>query len=331
MRDTGGRHHDAHDDTVDMVRDAAARLFADQVDDALREAAEAAEMGAGSGRLDAFARECEAIGLMDAMGESPSIQALPIAAAVASEAGRHAVPLPIVEAMVARWAARPLDAPERERIAVAAPAAGRVFARAPRAWRTLHLALRLAQCTGAMEAALARAVRHAAEREQFGRPIAAFQAIQHQLAVAAEESAAARVATDAMIDRLARDGLRPGGMDADAYPVGSDCSIGSGPLPPVPAVAASLIEGPGGPATDAAWRALAIARIRVAEATGIVVETAHQVHGAIGFTREHGLHHLTRRLMAWRDDHGGEAHWAAALGAHLAARGPLWELMTGDD
>lgn len=328
MSDTGAGRPTANDDTLALVRDAAARLFDDRVDDALREAAES---NSGGGRLAALSRDCEAIGLLDALGESPSIEALPMAAAVAMETGRHAVPLPIVEAMVARWAGRPQDAPDRECIAVAAPAAARVFARSPRAWRTLHLALRLAQATGAMEAALARAVRHAAEREQFGRPIAAFQAIQHQLAVAAEESSAARVATDAMIDRLARDGLRAGGMDADACPIGSEGSIGSGSTPPVRVVAAPPLEGPGGPATDTAWRALAVARIRVAEATSVLVETAHQVHGAIGFTREHGLHHLTRRLMAWRDDHGSESRWAAALGAHLSARGPLWELLTGDD
>jgi len=41
---------------------------------------------------------------------------------------------------------------------------------------------------------------------------------------------------------------------------------------------------------------------------------AHQVHGAMGFTEEFGLHRFTRRLWSWRSEFGGDAHWAARLG-----------------
>jgi acyl-CoA dehydrogenase len=54
---------------------------------------------------------------------------------------------------------------------------------------------------------------------------------------------------------------------------------------------------------------------------GISVEIAHQVHGAMGFTHEHQLHHFTRRLWAWRDEHGSEAVWQARLGEHLCELG----------
>jgi acyl-CoA dehydrogenase len=40
---------------------------------------------------------------------------------------------------------------------------------------------------------------------------------------------------------------------------------------------------------------------------------AHQVHGAIGFTRDYPLHSYTRRLMGWRSDFGGD-RWAELLG-----------------
>ena len=45
---------------------------------------------------------------------------------------------------------------------------------------------------------------------------------------------------------------------------------------------------------------------------------AHQVHGAIGFTREDSLRHRTRRLWAWRDEFGPETVWAVELGRRIA-------------
>jgi hypothetical protein len=38
------------------------------------------------------------------------------------------------------------------------------------------------------------------------------------------------------------------------------------------------------------------------------------VHGAIGISAEHVLHHYARRQHGWRMAHGGEAWWAARLG-----------------
>lgn len=53
---------------------------------------------------------------------------------------------------------------------------------------------RTVQCVGAIEAVLAMAVEYAGQREQFGRPIAKFQAVQHMLAELAGESAVAGAA-----------------------------------------------------------------------------------------------------------------------------------------
>lgn len=145
---------------------------------------------------------------------------------------------------------------------------------------------RSAQMAGALAAILAQATRYAGERRQFGRPIGAFQAIQHQLAVLAGQAAAADVAAAAAFRAATRS-----------------------PLPRVEA---------------------AIAKIRAGEAAGVGAAVAHQVHGAIGFTYEHSLHFLTRRLWSWRAEFGGESHWAARLGAMVCARGAdrLWADLT---
>jgi alkylation response protein AidB-like acyl-CoA dehydrogenase len=106
-------------------------------------------------------------------------------------------------------------------------------------------AVRLQQMAGALEKILEQSVQHALDRTQFGRPIAKFQAVQHNLATLAGE-------------------------------------------------------------------------------------VAHQVHGAMGFTYEHSLHHATRRLWAWREEFGNETAWAQRLGRMVAAHGAdqLWSFIT---
>jgi len=80
----------------------------------------------------------------------------------------------------------------------------------------------------------------------------------------------------------------------------------------------------------AAWPEIAAARVRAGAAANRAAMTAHQVHGAIGFTDEHQLRHLTRRLWSWRDEFGTERFWAEALGRTAAEAGPdgLWPLLT---
>jgi len=60
--------------------------------------------------------------------------------------------------------------------------------------RTLQAAAAAAQMAGALMAVFQRTLQYANERQQFGRPIAKFQAIQHQLAVMGEHVFAARMA-----------------------------------------------------------------------------------------------------------------------------------------
>jgi acyl-CoA dehydrogenase len=60
--------------------------------------------------------------------------------------------------------------------------------------------IRAQQLAGAMERGLDYALTYAQERKQFGRPIGKFQAIQHMLAEAAGQHAAATAAADLAID-----------------------------------------------------------------------------------------------------------------------------------
>jgi acyl-CoA dehydrogenase len=78
--------------------------------------------------------------------------------------------------------------------------------------------------------------------------------------------------------------------------------------------------------------AVASAKIRAADAAREGALIAHQVHGAIGVTGEHALHHATLRLWAWREEFGNEAWWAARLGRRVLRSGPVpyWPTLTAD-
>lgn len=75
---------------------------------------------------------------------------------------------------------------------------------------------------------------------------------------------------------------------------------------------------------------IAAARVRTGEAAGIAAGLAHQLHGAIGFTAEHRLHWFTTALWSWRDEAGGQRLWADMLGsAALGAGGAgFWQFVT---
>ncbi|MAL77978.1 MAG: acyl-CoA dehydrogenase [Sneathiella sp.] len=74
----------------------------------------------------------------------------------------------------------------------------------------------------------------------------------------------------------------------------------------------------------------AAAKTRVSEAAGIICSHAHQVHGAIGFTYEHDLHFRTRRLWSWRDEFGSDSYWSDWIGAQILEKeaDDIWSWLT---
>jgi len=153
--------------------------------------------------------------------------------------------------------------------------------------------IRSAQMAGAMHCLLEQSVRYACERVQFGRTISRFQIIQQELAKLAGESAAAAAASESAFAAAAKYAADPDQYDTPRFEI---------------AVAKTLIGG------------------SVERAAGI----AHQTHGAIGFTYEHGLHFATRRLWSWRGEFGTDIYWAAELGRAAIGRGAdeLWDYIT---
>lgn len=78
----------------------------------------------------------------------------------------------------------------------------------------------------------------------------------------------------------------------------------------------------------------AIAAAERGDATfALAAAIAHQVHGAIGFAREHRLNLYTRRLWSWREEFGDENYWWGWLGRAAAQVGgeALWPFLTGGD
>ena len=49
---------------------------------------------------------------------------------------------------------------------------------------------------------------------------------------------------------------------------------------------------------------------------------AHQAHGAMGMTQEYALHHLSRRLWAWRHEYARPEEWPALVGRWAEQAGP---------
>jgi acyl-CoA dehydrogenase len=66
---------------------------------------------------------------------------------------------------------------------------------------------------------------------------------------------------------------------------------------------------------------IATAKLLAGRAAVAAARAAHQVHGAIGVTREHALGVQTRRLWAWRSEFGTEQEWADRLAQAMLRAG----------
>ncbi|GAA1754417.1 acyl-CoA dehydrogenase family protein [Aeromicrobium alkaliterrae] len=146
------------------------------------------------------------------------------------------------------------------------------------------------QTCSAMNSAVTSSVEHVHEREQFGRRLSKFQVVQHLVAEAAAESALAQAATENALTAVVQNGF-------------SDSS---------------------------STMAIATARTCVGHAVASVVRTTHQLHGALGTTREHRLRQFTMPALTWRNDYGSVRFWEDTLArAALGRQGSdLWALIT---
>lgn len=153
----------------------------------------------------------------------------------------------------------------------------------------------VAQIAGALDGALALTIGHANDRQQFGKPIGKFQAVQQHLAVMAEAAAAVNCAGQAA-------------FQAAGYAFSS--SVGRAKFDPEFEIAAAKL------------------RANIAVDAGAAI--AHQVHGGIGFTQDYALHRFTRRLYVWRAAFGNERFWAERVGFLTAAQGSqkIWAYLT---
>jgi len=146
---------------------------------------------------------------------------------------------------------------------------------------------RCVQIIGALDAAAALSVNHTRERVQFGRPLSAFQAVQQSLAGMAGEIERARAAVELAVDTAAEQGFDSADTDY----------------------------------------AVTVAKVAVGRAVGPVTTVAHQLHGAIGVTREHPLWLFTLRAQSWANDYGTTAHYARRLGRLALSAEDPWDLV----
>lgn len=151
--------------------------------------------------------------------------------------------------------------------------------------------VRSIQVCAVLDRILDLSIEHVTSRIQFGRPLSKFQAVQNLVSDIAAEAALARAATEAAL----------------TLAVTSDWSA------------------------DNLEFLVAVARSCTGHAASAVVRNAHQVHGAIGTTREHRLHEFTRAALAWRSEFGSVRYWDDQVtdSAMYASAGGLWGLITG--
>jgi hypothetical protein len=341
-----------------LIEAAATRLFADL---ATSEVVNAAEAGSWP---EALWQAVEAAGFLDALTADrgpAALDGLGDAAAILAAAARHAAPLPLAETLLARWLLKgaglavpdgPLslavDGFELRRTGsgwqitggasaipwarwagVVVVLAGNAVVRLDPARGTLHPhtslageprdALMVDALLPLADAAPAPAGVDAACLRSLG---AVCRAVQ--MAGALDEVLALSV-------RYANDRVQFGRPLAKFQAIQQQLALLAEAVAASAVAAAAAVEAlaQGAPEPEA-WCAVAAAKIRVGEAAGKAAEIAHQVHGAMGFTHEHRLHHLTRRLWSWRDEFGHEVEWATALGHRVAAAGAdgLWPLLT---
>ena len=336
-----------------ILSDVVTRLFTDRV---TKDVIESAETGAWP---DALWQAVEENGLTwplvpESKGGAGGTWG--DAFVVARAAGRHAVPLPIVETIVASWllSASGLDVPsgpltiapvhreERLRLTRAGSGwrLGGVAARVPWGRVAGHVVIVTEAEGRAMVGLASRSAAQVKTDQNLAREprdTLAFDAAPVVAAAPAGRGVPAHAVW--LYGALVRSAQIAGGLDyllrqASQYaterrqfgkPIGSfqviqqNLAVLAGHTAAAGTAAAHAFRA--ADRGDAAFE-IAVAKVRVGEAAGVGASIAHQVHGAIGFTYEHALQFVTRRLWSWRAELGRSVaeRGADALWPHLTAR-----------
>lgn len=344
-----------------ILNDVVTRLFADQV---TKDLLESAETGAWP---DALWQAVEENGLtlpLVAESKGGAGGSWGDAFVVARAAGRHAVPLPLAETIVGSWllSEAGLDVPSGPLTIAPVHRDERLrLTRAGSGWRLSGAAARVpwgraaghvvvvTEAEGrAMVALVARGAGEIQTDQNLAREprdTLRFEAAPVMAAASTGRGMPAHAVY--LYGALVRSGQMAGALDyllhqTSQYaterrqfgkPIGSfqviqqNLAVLAGHTAAAGTAAANAFRA--ADRGDAAFE-IAAAKVRVGEAAGIGASIAHQVHGAIGFTYEHALQFVTRRLWSWRAEFGGEGDWAVELGRSVAERGAdaLWPHLT---
>ncbi len=146
-----------------------------------------------------------------------------------------------------------------------------------------------AHSLGVIRGAVDLATSYVGVRHQFGRPLTSHQVVRHQMAVIVSEMCACEAA-----------------------------------------VSHALAHACGRHPDDRALRlAAASAKIQTARTSTVIARIAHQVHGAIGMTAEHPLHHFTSQLRTLPREAGGPEEWSRTVFdlVQSGAETDLWDAL----
>ena len=346
-------------ETRDLVREAAERLFEKHCSAETMRRADAGEFPQALWR--ALTQAGYDVALVPESGGGAGLE-MSDALSLLISAGRHSLPAPLAETMLASWLLQsaglavpegPLTvAPVREGDALAAKRDGAAWriegsaTRIPWARQCGTIAV-LAESGGnsvvALVAAADCAIKDGHNVAGEPREDLVFSGTKTLQAGASPISAGALRALGAVMRsaqiagalqrvletsvQYARERVQFGRPIGRFQAVQQNLAVLAGQTAAATAAAEAAIEAA---PHDLDSLAVAAAKIRAGEAAGIGAAIAHQVHGAIGFTQEHRLHYSTRRLWSWRDEFGNEAYWSRRLGGKVAAAGAerLWQGIT---
>lgn len=144
---------------------------------------------------------------------------------------------------------------------------------------------RSSQICGATARAVDLAIEHANTRQQFGRPIVKFQAVQDLITRSVGALTTAKAAASHATQVIAEDGF----------------------------------------GTERATIATAAAKLQAGRAAVGVSRNVHQVFGALGFTIDHHLRHYTTRSLAWTREFGTPTEWSIRIGRAVSqSDGTAW-------